>query len=120
MKKLYFAIGALVWVGLTSLTFQNTPAVPKPVDYTTCVRIFDKGTGGRGTGQAQRMLQFYNGCPVDLYFSACTTDGRNIQTYESPKYVMTNGYWSIWAPPFVTPREIKWAAGTSPVAPPEC
>lgn len=107
-------LGALAWVGLTSLTFQNAPAVPKPIDYTTCVRIFDKGTSGMG----QKVLQFYNGCPVDLYFSACVQTRDGVQTYESPKYVMTNGYWTIWAPPFADPKNVRWAAGTSPVQPP--
>lgn len=116
MKILYVAFGLLIWVGLTSLTFQNTPAVPKPMDYTSCVRIFDKGTAGIN----QKVFQFYNGCPVDLYFSACVHSGNDVQIFESPRYVMTNGYWTIYAQPFTNPKQVKWAAGTSPVQPPEC
>lgn len=116
MRKLSIVLGVVLWIGLTSLTFQNTPAVPKPVDYTTCVRIFDKGMSGMG----QRVLQFYNGCQTDLYFSACVSDSGQSQTYTSPRYVMTNGYWTIWAPPFVNPKSVKWAAGPSPVEPPDC
>lgn len=87
-------------------------------DYSSCIKVFDGGMQSNG----QKVIRFYNGCPERLYINACVKarDGE-IKLYQSGRTVMTNGNFTLYTFPFVTPSTIQWSAGRSMAGiPPIC
>ena len=102
---------------LTGLSFiftsaQNeSEAINVLPDYTSCVKI-----SSGSSSISNQSINFYNSCPTRLYFKACVKDTMGeLKLYTSPTYVKTNGNWTLYAFPGVTPSKISW--NTAPYAP---
>ena len=77
-------------------------------NWSGCVKVFDGGMQANG----QQLIRFYNGCPERLYINACvrSTEGE-IKLYQSGRSIMTNGNFTIYTFPFVSPAQVVWSAG---------
>lgn len=91
---------------------------PQEPNWGTCLQVFDGGM----RSNAQREIRFYNGCPERLFINACVTSDRgDNKLYQSGRSIMTNGNFSIYTFPFVTPAAVRWSASRYQAAiPPPC
>lgn len=116
LSALFFTLSLsiiILWMTpLQAVSFSVTP------DYSSCVKVFDGGMQGNG----QKLIRFYNGCPERLYINACVKSREGeIKLYQSGRSIMTNGNFTLYTFPFVTPSTIQWSAGrTSAAIPPIC
>lgn len=107
---------AIFW--LTAPVSLESAIVNVPVqqpNWASCVKVYDGGMQGNG----QKSIRFYNGCPERLYINACVvaSDGET-KLYKSGNRIMTNGNFTIYTFPFVTPTSLRWSAGTLAAAAP--
>lgn len=87
-------------------------------NYKSCVKVYDGGM----QSNAQRVIRFYNGCPVRLYINACVKSREGeVKLYQSGRTVQTNGNFTIYTFPFVEPKTVAYSASPSLAAiPPPC